>query len=375
MGRHGVVQSHTLGTVPPLTKSGVRHASQRLRNTRFVLTLTGVLVLAVVAGSACGSARQARHQWLAYVRSGDVYVLDPATGTTLRLTRGRKAQANWGPHTDDLAVSPDETKVAFTGMTRRGAAIFVRPIRGSGRALDVTPWRGLNISLSPRSLDPQWLDSSHIVYTADESGSKPAGVVMALDLKTGRFRPLPGSRIPGGAEFRFPTSIGHPPRWRAGVMQPLLINRRFAAYQRFNFFSSGCAATSDVVRGTGTHKTMLTDTRPMDEDPLDLTPGGRVLARRVWISKGPHEGLCVSAFSTNTFRQELIALARPRRVDVLVRFAPLVLKGADLPAVDAAWSPDGRQLAFISPRGDLIIRSLRERSQRVVAHHVEALDW
>jgi len=80
-------------------------------------------------------------------------------------------------------------------------------------------------------------------------------------------------------------------------------------------------------------------------------------------------------FGLSTFQQELIALARPRRVDVLVRFAPLVLKGADLPAVDAAWSPDGRQLAFISPRGDLIIRSLRERSQRVVAHHVEALDW
>jgi hypothetical protein len=345
------------------------------REFGIVLALLGVLVVAMDAGSARVSARQTSAEWIAYVRFGDVYALDPASGVKIRLMRGRKAQASWGPYAaGDLAVSPDETRVAFTGATSRGASIFVRPIVGSGRAVDVTPWRGEKVSLSVRALNPQWLNSSHIAYTADVSGSKPFGIVMEVNLATGRFAPMRASKIPGGAEFANINGAHSPAPAQAGVMQPLVVNRRFAAFQRFDY-SSGCSATSDLVRGFGTRKKLMTFTPKMDEEPLDLTKDGRVLALRAWISSGRHDGLCTYG-GTNTFRQEVIAVARPHRVDVVLRFAPLVLRGnASAPAVDAAWSPDGEHLAYISPHGDLIIRSLRDGSRRVVADHVEALDW
>ena len=67
---------------------------------------------------------------------------------------------------------------------------------------------------------------------------------------------------------------------------------------------------------------------------------------------------------------------RPRHVDVVVRFAPFVLRGnAGAPAIDAAWSPDGEHLAYIPPGGNWMVKSLRNGSQRIVADHVEALDW
>jgi len=339
------------------------------------LVLVGVLGLGANAGCARVSARQASTGWLAYVRLGDVYVLNITSGVKIRLTHRRKAQASWGPYAaGDLAVSPDQTRVAFTGTTSRGASIFVRSTTGNGRAVDVTPWRGEKVSVSPRALNPQWLDSNHIAYTADESGSKPFGIVMEVNLTTGRVEPMPASEIPGGPEFPNFNGAHSPALAQSGVMQPLVINSRFAAFQRFDY-STGCSATSDLVRGFGARKSLMTFTPKMDEEPLDLTADGQVLALREWISSGRHNGLCTYG-GTNTFRQELIAVARPRHVDVVVRFAPLVLRGnAGTPAIDAAWSPDAESLAYISTGGNLIVRSLRSGSQRVVANHVEALDW
>jgi hypothetical protein len=60
----------------------------------------------------------------------------------------------------------------------------------------------------------------------------------------------------------------------------------------------------------------------------------------------------------------------------VVCFAPIVLRGnAGAPANDAAWSPDGEHLDYISPGGKWMVKSLRSGSQRIVADHVEALDW
>jgi hypothetical protein len=306
---------------------------------------------------------------------GDVYALNTTSGVKVRLTHRRKARAIWGP-AGDLAVSPDGTRVAFTGATSRGASIFVRPITGNGRAVNVTPWRGEKVSVSPRALNPQWLDSDHIAYTADVSGSKPFGIVMEVNLTTGRVQPMPASEIPGGPEFRNFNRARSRALAHSGVMQPLVINSRFAAFQRFDY-ANGCSATSDLVRGFGARKSLMTFTPKMDEEPLDLAADGQVLALRAWISSGRHNGLCTYG-GTNTLRQELIAVARPRHVDVVVHLAPLVLRGnagVPVPAIDAAWSPDAERLAYISTRGNLIVRSLRNGSQRVVANHVEALDW
>jgi len=339
------------------------------------LALVGLAGVSAGAGSTRLSARVSSTAWLSYVRLGDVYVLDPARRVTIRLTRGRAAQAKWGPlAVGDLALSPDETRVAFTGSTPRGAAIFVRSIAGTGRAVNVTPWRGEKVSVSSRDVNPQWLDSTHVAYTADESGSKPFGIVMEVDLTTGRFAPVRASQIPGGPEFPNFNGSRAPAQAQAGVMQPLVINGRFAAHQRFDY-SSGCSATSDLVRGFGDRKMLMTFTPKMDEEPLDLTAGGRVLALREWISSGRHNGLCTYG-GTNTLRQEVIAVARRHHVEVVLRFAPVVLRGnASAPAVDAAWSPDREHLAYISPGGNLILRSLIDGSQRIVADQVEALDW
>src|SRR5207244_10723822 len=97
------------------------------------LALVGLAGVSAGAGSTRPSAGVSSTAWLSYVRLGDVYVLDPARRVTIRLTRGRAAQAKWGPlAVGDLALSPDETRVAFTGSTPRGAAIFVRSIAGTG---------------------------------------------------------------------------------------------------------------------------------------------------------------------------------------------------------------------------------------------------
>jgi hypothetical protein len=129
------------------------------------------------------------------------------------------------------------------------------------------------------------------------------------------------------------------------------------------------------VRGFGDRKRLMTFTPKMDEEPLDLTADGRLLALREWISSGRHNGLCTYG-GTNTLRQEVIAVARSYHVDVVLRFAPVVLRGnASAPAIDAAWSPDGEHVAYITPGGSLILRSQIDGSERIVADHVEALDW
>jgi hypothetical protein len=315
----------------------------------------GVAALVSVTGGSA-SARVPRLPWLTYVRHGDVFVFNPRTHATHMLTAVRAAAAG------DLAVSPDETRVAYTAKTGTfRSAIYVQSIR-AGRAVNVTPWSGKTSAYSPRQLDPHWLDQTHVEFTSDASGSKPFGFAMQVDLATGRYGRL--RMIPGGYDGPSPN----------GIMQPFVIAGRYSAYPRFDV-GTGCLATSDLVRGTGTTRTLLTATPTVDEEPRDIAANGAVLALRYWVSAGRHHRLCTSG-GRFAMDFELLVLDRRGHGVAVRRFAPVWLRsGAAVPNVDAAWSPDGKEIAYTTPRGVLVIRTLSDGRERVIARGVEALDW
>jgi len=316
--------------------------------------------------------------WVVYVRHGDIYAFDPVSNRTMRLTHGHPAHG-FSSGFGDLAVSPDGRRVAFSGRVGHAksshTAIFVEPIVGGKPAVNETPGGvggpshnnlALSEDLGVAALNPQWVGPRHLIYVAATGASKPTAIAMEVNLSTRKFGVLPPRKIPGGPEFAVYDGVD--------VMMPLVVNGRYAAYQTFDH-SGGCFATSDLVRGTGTHQTLLTHTPQMDEWPLDLSADGRVLALRLWISAGPHNGLCTNYGTKNTFDQELIAVSRPGHLHVVVRFPPFTTRKGSLPTIDAAWSPDGKSVAYISPDQTLLIRNLQTGKQHLVATDVSAPDW
>ncbi len=134
--------------------------------------------------------------WIAYVRHGDVYVIDPQTGAVRRLTNGGAVHWIIGI-AGGVAVSPDETEVAYTVPAHRSntsspaRTIMVQSI-GGGRARNVTPWNSVGWSghgrqAQPTHIDPHWVDATQLDYTDDlGSNGQAYGVAMTVNLATGR---------------------------------------------------------------------------------------------------------------------------------------------------------------------------------------------
>ncbi len=93
----------------------------------------------------------------------------------------------------------------------------------------------------------------------------------------------------------------------------------------------------------------LTSTPLDDEEPLDINTNGDVLAMRFWITSGPHDGLC-SLGGSATLTYELVVVDGIGDVRVLGRFPDIRSTPSSTgPDFAAAWSPDGKQVAYTDP--------------------------
>ncbi len=123
---------------------------------------------------------------IAYMASGQLWVVDVAIGEPIRLVGGGRAHfPTWLP--------PDGKEIVFRGESR-SPAIFAMPVDGSGkrRPLSTTPANNefdyQSIAVSP--------DGKHVTFTRWDSTKDPwVPGVYALDIATGE-------------EMRFPTLAG-----------------------------------------------------------------------------------------------------------------------------------------------------------------------
>lgn len=312
-----------------------------------------------VTASGAGSAVD----WIAYVRHDDVYVIDPETGATRRLTHGRAVRWITGI-AGGLSISPDSTEVAYTAAVHPNETyslartIEVQSVSG-GSARNVTPWnsvgvRGQQTQPQATHIDPHWVSSTRLDYTDDlESNGEAYGVAMTVNLATGQHS---RAVMPSGG--------------RPDVLEPFVAAGNYTAYPVLDWRGYSCASTLDVARATGTKQVRLTYTPLDDEEPLDINADGDVLAMRFWITSGPHDGLCELGGSA-TLTYELIVVDGDGNVRVLRRFPGI----RSAPDFGAAWNPDGKQIAYINPAGDLMVMTPGQRSRLLVAGDVEALDW
>jgi hypothetical protein len=333
-----------------------------------------VACLALALGLVAATTTAAAHPvsapaWIAYIKGGDVYVIDPQTRQTRRLTTGHPAR--WLPGlTGGLSISPDEREVAFTTVDQTedpadaSRTIAVVSILG-GRPRDVTPWPsvGFVAKLHPprrTHIDPHWIGASRLDYTDDqESNGQSRGVAMTLDLRTGRRT---RARVPQAQSD--------------GVIEPFVAAAGFAAFPVLVLRSSDCSSTLDLVRSVGTREVRLTYTPFKNETPLDVDAHGNVLALRSWVTSGAHNGLCLLN-GTGTIADELIVERGEGRVRVLHRFAPVMVGKSLMPSppFDAAFSPDGQQIAHTDQSGNLTVEGPNGKPTRLVNGGVTDIDW
>jgi hypothetical protein len=321
-------------------------------------------LLATFVSSGFGSAPSVA--WIAYVRHNDVYVVDPATGETQRLTEGHAVPSPAG-FIGDVSVSLDGTEVAYTARAagkvpdRHATTIDVRAVTG-GPPRDVTPWKSAGYAGPPqavrRHIDPHWLDSTHLDYTDDlQSNGQSWGIAMTVDLTNGRH-----------GHARVPRAV------RRQILEPFVAAGPNTAYSVLFPRASDCASTRDLARAAGSTQVRLSHTPLKNEKPLDIDAAGDVLGIRFWVAAGPHDGLCT--FGTSWLTYELVVFGGDGTTPVLQRFARIKqVPLSNPPNFDAAWSPDGQQIAYTDPAGDLMVMTPGGASQELVAGGVEALDW
>jgi hypothetical protein len=309
-----------------------------------------------------------RVDWIVYVRHGDVFVIDPQNGAVRRVTSGGAVRWVVGI-AGGVAISPGGTEVAYTApafpndKSSSARTILVQSVAG-GRPRNVTPWNsvgwnGRGTQAQPDHIDPRWVDETQLDYTDDlESNGQVLGVAMSMNLVTGRHG---RAVVPFGA--------------RPDVLEPFVAAGRYTAYPVLDWRGYSCASTLDLARGIGTKQVRLTYTPLDDEEPLDIAANGDVLAMRFWITSGRHDGLC-GLDGSATLTYELIVVDGVGHVRVLRRFPDIrSVASATAPDFDAAWSPNGKQIAYIDARGDLIVMTPGGRDTRLVAGGVEAIDW
>jgi hypothetical protein len=296
-----------------------------------------------------------------------VYVIDPATGETHRLTEGRAVRWAVGL-AGDVSISLDGSEVAYTvpvakkGRYRYARTIDVQPVSG-GAARDVTPWNSVGydgqVQSEPRHIDPHWLDSTHLDYTDDlQSNGQSYGIAMTVDVTNGRHG---HARVPDGVERQ--------------VIEPFVAAGRYTAYPVLLRRAYDCASTLDLARAAGSAQVRLSYTPLDDEEPLDVDAAGDVLAMRFWVVSGAHNGLCLLN-GTGSLTYELVAFSGDGSTRVLGRFPDIKVGVSGTgPNFDAAWSPDGTQIAYVDPSGDLMVATPGYASRKLVAGGVEALDW
>lgn len=342
-----------------------------LRSGSTVRWLAGIAAAVVVAArltifASPGLGSGPGASWIAYIRYDDVYVINPATGETHRLTRGHATRWPVGL-AGDLSISPDDSEVAYTvpASGKRGyryaRTIDVQPVSG-GRARDVTPWNSVGwdgqTQSEPLHIDPHWVDSEHLDYSDDlQSNGHSWGIAMTVDVANGRHR---HARVPRAA--------------RHEILEPFVAAGRYTAYPVLFPRRSECASTYDLARAAGSRQVRLSHTSLDNEEPLDIDAAGDVLAIRSWVTSGPHDGLCT--FGTSRLTYELVVFGEGGTTQVLQRF-PGIKAGpsSGSPNLDAAWSPEGQQIAYTDPAGNLMVMTPGGASQKLVAGGVEALDW
>ena len=325
----------------------------------------GVALLATFASSGFGSGP--RVAWIAYVRHDDVYVVDPATGETRRFTQGRSVRSSAGI-AGDVSISPNGAEIAYTlpvsgrGRFDYASTIAVQPTSG-GSARNVTPWNSVGydgqVIPEPRHIDPHWLDSTHLDYTDDlQSNGQSYGIPMTIDVANGRH-----------GEARVPSSV------ERQVLEPFVAAGRYTAYPVLQPRAYDCASTLDLARAVGSKQVRMSYTPLEDEEPLDVDAAGNVLALRFWVVSGAHNGLCLLN-GTGSLTYELVVFGGDGSTRVFRRFPNIKVRvSTSGPDFDAAWSPDGKQIAYIDPAGDLMVMTPGHLSRRLVAGGVEALDW
>lgn len=150
-----------------------------------------------------------RGKTIAYVGSDDLFLVEPEGGTPERITSA--------PEPDDLAWSPDGTRIAFTsGDIRGGEAIQVWVLRLADRTVTrLTSAHGCGHELAP-SWSP---DSNAITFTFARSGCVPTS-------KAGLYRVSADGggerRIARGDPWMLPSRASWDPLGRAVPPKPQL---------------------------------------------------------------------------------------------------------------------------------------------------------
>lgn len=250
---------------------------------------------------------------LAFVQKGAAYAYDPADGHIERIARSAAG---------DVAVSPDATQVAYVAGDR---SLHVVGITGTGDR---------RVARGPLG-SPVWRSASELGATRPAASGGSSLDAVSVDLRSGRLKTLEQ-----GVESTILPFAG-------GVWARL---------------AKGCA-TNDLVLGG----TVLKATPLDSEVPLDAAADLGILA--VVRTQQPSLRCAPASVPVPTALRVFDPTGSSRLVVQLGRIP------ATRPA-DGAFSPEGTELAYVTPAGDLAVRSFLTRKDRIVARGgVTALDW
>lgn len=249
---------------------------------------------------------------LVFVQAGAVRVYDPADGHI-----GTVATKAAG----DVAVSPDAKQTAYIAGD---GSLHVVGIGGKGDR---------RVAQGPLG-SPRWRSQSELAATRSIGGT--AVNVVAFAVATGRERAV--ARAVSSQVFSF--------RGRDLVSRP----------------APGCA-TSDLYLGTK----QLAKTPLDSEFALDTNEDAGIVAV---VRTQASSFQCAPASAPVPTALRVFDASGKSRVVVSLGKAP-----GNRPA-DAAFSPAGTELAYVTAKGDLAVRSFLTGKDRIVAHgSVSALDW